>query len=80
MRIGETPEESIKRLMKRELGLDIAPAALRLLGVHSYHWYRRQQPPVENGTCDISVVYSLVVSPEEAQGIQLDPKEYSETR
>jgi len=48
--------------------------------VHSYHWYRRQQPPVENGTCDISVVYSLVVSTQEAQSIQLDPKEYSETK
>jgi hypothetical protein len=50
------------------------------LGTHSYAWARRQQAPMDNGTCDISVVLTLVLLPGEAERIHMDEKEYAEFR
>jgi ADP-ribose pyrophosphatase YjhB (NUDIX family) len=80
MKPGETPEQSISRLVKRELHLLVEPSRFQQLGTHSYVWARRQQPPMDNGTCDISVVLTLVLLPGEADCIYMDEKEYSEFR
>lgn len=86
MRPGETTEASVQRLMKRELGICKTGAEewealrLRLLSVHSYAWQRREQPPVEHGTCDISSVFTLILPREEVEAIDMDKKEYSEFR
>lgn len=80
MKPGETPEQSISRLVKRELHLLVEPSRFQQLGTHSYVWARRQQPPMDNGTCDISVVLTLVLLPGEADCIFMDEKEYSEFR
>ena len=78
MKPGDTPQQSLVRLMKRELSLDIPPHHFRPLGVHSYAWARRQQPPMDNGTCDISLVYTLVLDAKVVESIKRDPKEYNE--
>eukprot|EP00271_Cylindrocystis_brebissonii_P006879 TRINITY_DN1976_c0_g1_i1.p1 TRINITY_DN1976_c0_g1~~TRINITY_DN1976_c0_g1_i1.p1 ORF type:complete len:217 (+),score=37.01 TRINITY_DN1976_c0_g1_i1:339-989(+) len=78
MKPGDTPEKSLVRLMKRELALDIPPEKFRPLNVHSYSWARRQQPPMDNGTCDLSAVYTLVLDKEVVNSIKFDEKEYSE--
>eukprot|EP00850_Spirogloea_muscicola_P021201 SM000240S08618 [mRNA] locus=s240:80979:82054:- [translate_table: standard] len=78
MKPGEAPEQSISRLVLRELQLDVAPGRFRPLGTHSYAWERRQQAPQENGTCDISAVFTLVLEGDEASRIRMDDKEYSQ--
>lgn len=80
MKPGENPEQSIARLVKRELHLLVEPSRFRPLGTHSYAWARRQQAPMDNGTCDISVVLTLVLLPGEADRIHMDVKEYAEFR
>ncbi|GBG72688.1 hypothetical protein CBR_g12256 [Chara braunii] len=80
MRPGETPEESLARLISRELGLEIESRRPRLLGVHSLAWEKRAQAPAENGTCDLSLVYTLVLQEDECSKICLDQKEYSDSR
>ncbi|KAL3677684.1 hypothetical protein R1sor_020640 [Riccia sorocarpa] len=80
MKTGETPEESMARLVKREQQLVVEPSRFRVLGYHSYHWARRQQPPIENGTCDLSIVFTLTLEPGEAERIHMDDKEYSDFR
>ena len=78
MKPGDTPRQSLVRLMKRELSIDIPPHRFRPLGVHSYAWARRQQDPMDNGTCDISLVFTLVLDAKVVESIKRDPKEYSE--
>eukprot|EP00850_Spirogloea_muscicola_P015539 SM000120S25688 [mRNA] locus=s120:147613:149373:+ [translate_table: standard] len=78
MKPGEAPEQSISRLVLRELQLDVAPGRFRPLGTHSYAWERRQQAPQENGTCDITAVFTLVLEGDEAFRIRMDDKEYSQ--
>ncbi|GAQ85826.1 hypothetical protein KFL_002560100 [Klebsormidium nitens] len=80
MRCGESPEASVVRLVRRELQLDLAGERFRALTTNSYAWAKREQPPKENGTCDISVVFTLVLTPEEVRTIHLDEKEYSDVR
>ncbi|KAG6555295.1 hypothetical protein Mapa_003338 [Marchantia paleacea] len=80
MKTGETPEESMARLVKREQQLVVEPSRFRVLGYHSYHWARRQQPPLDNGTCDLSIVFTLTLQPGEAERIHMDDKEYSDFR
>jgi hypothetical protein len=80
MKPGERPEQSIARLVKRELHLLVEPSRFQPLGTHSYAWARRQQAPMDNGTCDISVVLTLVLLPGEAERIHMDEKEYAEFR
>jgi hypothetical protein len=80
MKTGETPEESMARLVLREQDLRVNPSRFRLLGYHSYHWARRQQQPSQNGTCDLSIVFTLALESGEAEQIRMDEKEYSEFR
>lgn len=80
MKPGETPEQSISRLVGRELRIRVDPSRFQVVGWHSYAWARRQQPPVDNGTCDVSVVFSLVIQPDEVLRIHMDENEYSEFR
>ncbi|CAI5480132.1 unnamed protein product [Closterium sp. Yama58-4] len=80
MRPGERPEDSVVRLLSRELGVTVEPGAVRFLGVHSYWWYRRVQAPVENGTCDISGVFTVAIGAEQAAAIKLDEEEYSDSK
>ena len=77
---GETPAQSVMRILKRELGLEISLDRLAFVSSASLVWDRREQAPKENGTCDIQVVMSLVLSDQEAQRIVLDPKEYQNSK
>lgn len=74
---GESPAQSVSRILKRELGLDIPPERLSYASSSSLAWDRREQAPKENGTCDVQVVMSLVLTDQEAERIVLDPKEYA---
>lgn len=80
MKTGETPEESMARLVRREQTLTVDPSRFRVLGYHSYHWARRVQPPTQNGTCDLSIVFTLTLQAGEVEQIRLDETEYSEFR
>ncbi|CAI7902736.1 unnamed protein product [Closterium sp. NIES-53] len=80
MRPGEKPEDSVVRLLSRELGVTVEPGAVRFLSVHSYWWYRRVQAPVENGTCDISGVFTVAIGADQAAAIKLDEEEYSDSK
>eukprot|EP00897_Mesotaenium_endlicherianum_P006555 jgi/Mesen1/5928/ME000301S05069 len=80
MKPGETPEQSVARLVGRELNLIVNPVDIKLIGVHSYAWQRRQQLPMDNGTCDISACFSLVLEKAVVDSIKFDEKEYSDIR
>lgn len=83
---GETPFQTVSRLLKREVDLHIdahtlAHGRLELLTPFSFHWAQReQQPHPERGTCDVSCIHMLRVSDAEAQHAiaHLDPKEYAQ--
>jgi hypothetical protein len=66
--------------MRRETGLDLPAHRFAVLASYSFVWQRRSQPPVENGTADLSTVHVLELTEEEASKIVLDPKEYSDAR
>lgn len=80
MKPGETPEASVARLTRRELGLDLPPSSFRLLGAHSYAWERRQQPPQEHGTCDVSIIFTLIADRGTVADVAFDEKEYGDIR
>ncbi|CAK9006120.1 GDP-mannose mannosyl hydrolase (GDPMH) [Durusdinium trenchii] len=77
---GETPQQAAARVMRRELGLQLAPARFEVIGSYSMIWAMREQPPAEHGTADISTVHHLVIQPEEEAAVQIDEKEYAESR
>eukprot|EP00899_Mesostigma_viride_P012236 jgi/Mesvir1/21012/Mv08067-RA.1 len=81
MRPGETPEVSAARVLRRELGMELADLSrLRPVTHLSMVWAKRVQPPADNGTCDISCVLTIAVTEEEASGIRLTPDEYCDSQ
>uniref|UniRef100_A0A7S3EWQ6 Nudix hydrolase domain-containing protein n=1 Tax=Haptolina ericina TaxID=156174 RepID=A0A7S3EWQ6_9EUKA len=77
---GETAIQSCRRLLKRELGLEIEPARFDTVCAQSLAWGMRQQEPMEHGTTDSQVVLSLQLAPEEVSKVVLDPKEYLDSQ
>ena len=77
---GETPVQSCRRLLKRELQLDIEPARFDTVCAQSLAWAMREQLPKENGTTDSQVVLSLQLRDDEVAKVVLDPKEYSDSQ
>lgn len=73
---GDTTRSAASRNVKRELGLDVTPNRFKAIATYSMVWQRRAQPPVENGTADISTVHVLQLTAAEEAQVVLDPKEY----
>jgi len=74
---GETPAQSCGRLLSREFGLEIAPARFQVVCCQSLAWGMREQPPQSNGTTDLQVVLSLLLTAPEVEKVVLDPQEYT---
>jgi hypothetical protein len=70
MRPGESVFDATRRLLRRELQLDLSLEQLRArahtVGHYSFVWGKREQAPQTNGTADISVVVALELTDEEA--------------
>jgi len=79
MKPGETPPQSAARIIKRELGIEISdPGRYDTVGHYSFVWEKREQPPIQNGTADISIVLTVELTKEEIQRFRVDETEYSE--
>lgn len=71
MKPGESPIDSMKRLLKRELRIDLTlEAKLDFVGAYSYVWGMRHEPPQNHGAADISIVHSLSLPSD--SGLQSD--------
>lgn len=77
---GETPSQSCQRLIRREFGLEIDPARFQVVCCQSLAWGMREQPPASNGTTDLQIVLSLVLTQSEVEKVVLDPKEYADSQ
>ena len=75
---GDTPQQGAARNVHRELGLDLPSERFAVLANYSFVWQTRTQPPICNGTADISTIHVLELTVEEAGKVVLDPKEYSD--
>jgi hypothetical protein len=75
---GESPASSCNRLLKREIGLDIAAHRFSTISYGSMVWGMREQQPQNHGTCDINIVLTAQLTDEEAARIKLDDKEYAD--
>ena len=83
-RPGESIQSSASRLLSRELGLPLTPAALtpRLatVGHYSYAWEMRAQEPLHHGTADIAVLTSVELTDEEKAAVDSGRGEEGERR
>ncbi len=78
MKPGERVEESAARLIERELQISISQKERFSIVTHfSMVWNKRQQPPIENGTADISTFMTIQFKSEEISKIKFDTEEYS---
>ncbi|KAL1522214.1 hypothetical protein AB1Y20_021851 [Prymnesium parvum] len=77
---GETPVQSCRRLLQRELGLLVEPERFTTVCAQSLAWAMREQLPKEHGTTDAQFVLSLMLREDEMGKVVLDPKEYSESQ
>lgn len=84
MKPGETVFEACRRLLQRELKLDLSVSSLQsrleTIGHYSFVWRMREQLPQTNGTADISVVVSLALTADEVAAIVPDEFEQREWR
>ena len=77
---GETPIQSCQRLLRRELGLDIASERFVTVCAQAFAFGMREQEPKDHGTTDTQFCYMVrLVSEEEVQKVVLDENEYSES-
>lgn len=74
---GESPSRSCSRLIKRELGLELAPERFTVFTFNSLLFGMREQAPQDHGTADINVVLTAQLSDEEKASVKMDIKEYS---
>ena len=75
---GETPVGSCRRLLLRELGLDVVDAH-RFVPVcaQAFAFGMREQAPGDHGTSDVQLCYRLRLrGTEEVDKADLDPAEY----
>lgn len=75
---GETVDQSASRILKREIGVEIKDSRFETVGHYSFVWEKREQPPKDHGTADISVVLTTVLTADEIGRIKIDPNEYSD--
>lgn len=81
MKPGDSPIESVVKLLKRELGIVIDESStdrIMKVGAYSFVWRLRQQEPMDHGTADISVVHSITITDEEKSAMKIDRNEYDE--
>lgn len=77
---GDTPLAAARKNVLREAGLDLPTSSFKPLCVVSMLWQKRKQPPADNGTADVSVVYLAQVTPEERASVTLDAAEHAAAR
>lgn len=74
MKPGESVFDAARRLLLRELKLDLSVAALQsrlqTVGSYSFLWGKREQLPQTNGTADISTVVTIDLSDAEVAALQ----------
>lgn len=73
MRFGESFQQAAGRNLKREMGIDVDPTRFKPFTTQNYVWGQRAQPPVENGSHNVSVIHLLRLAWEEIA--QLAPNE-----
>ncbi|MDP3725647.1 MAG: hypothetical protein Q8R36_00440 [bacterium] len=78
LKAGMTMEESVGRIMVREIGW--VPKDIKLLCVLQHFWSERGEKPHEFGRHDIMFVHFIKVSEDTLAKIRLDPKEYEPDR
>jgi ADP-ribose pyrophosphatase YjhB (NUDIX family) len=69
MQTGEHFSDSAKRLVKKELGLEITPERFSYLTTFSAAWNKRAFPPEDNGTHTLSIVLTTKLSEAEIAAI-----------
>lgn len=79
MRTGESFGVSAERLLKSELGLDLAPARFAPLTFFATAWQLRAWPPETNGTHTVSLVMHIELTDDEAKSLKPND-EYSEIK
>ncbi len=62
MQPGETPQEAASRHVYHDVGVLLDSSEFHFLSVASYAWARRKQPPQENGTADVALIFYAQLS------------------
>jgi len=78
LKAGMTFEESVEKIMVREIGF--SPKGVKLLCILPHFWSERGEKPHEFGRHDIMFIHYLKVHEETIAQIRLDPKEYEVER
>ena len=74
---GETPVGSCRRLLLRELGLDVDPDRFAPVCAQAFAFGMREQEPRDHGTTDVQLCYRLRLRDSGEVGkVVLDPAEY----
>ena len=77
---GETPIQSCQRLLRRELGLDIASERFVAVCAQAFAFGMREQEPKHHGTTDAQFCYKVqLLNEDEVKKVVLDENEYSES-
>ncbi len=62
MKVGDTPQQSLHRVLKREIGLDTNPSDFHDLELTiSYVWEKRSQEPVNHGCHMVGLYFAYFV-------------------
>jgi len=77
---GETYVDSCRRLLQRELSLDIHPSRFTSVCCQTMAWHLREQEPKNHGTSDLQVVLTFQLKEEELPNVVFDVKEYDEVK
>lgn len=83
MRPGESTTEAAARNVKRETGVEVRPGRFKVVANYSFVWGKRAQPPMNNGTADISTVHTVRLTTSEEALISkenMDQKEYDDVQ
>jgi len=81
MKPGESPEQSIARILIRETGTVITDLTrFHSISNFSLIWPTRAQEPKNAGTADLTVILTIQFTEQEVAAIKLDNNEYSEAR
>jgi hypothetical protein len=76
---GETVDATARRILWRELRLDIGEQPrVRTVAHYTFVWDTRTQEPVHNGTCDVSIILRVDLTREEAACVEFISKEYKQ--
>lgn len=77
---GETVDATARRVLRRELKLDIGeePGRVRTVAHYTFVWDTRTQEPIHNGTCDVSIILRVDLTREESERVEFISKEYKQ--